>query len=265
MLSSNMASITSDSPLCGQTSVIRFGRPSITVVVPAFNEEAYIASCLEALKNQRFYLPFDVIVVDNASTDKTPEIVGQYSCTLLRTTIRNQLLAKSTGVKAAKGETVAILDADCIPPPDWLGNIHKAMQDGDCVAVTCGYRFADLPLWGRTYVFLVQRVLFGIYRTVLRTMPLVIGGNVAFRRDCCTRQGGYPILGGIAETELGFARRLNRCGRIRYAPDMEVSSSSRRFSRGIFYFLWNYKIAQYFAPYFLRRIDTILSKSRLRE
>jgi hypothetical protein len=147
-----------------------------------------------------------------------------------------------------------VLDADCISPPDWLSTIHKfltAPGAENIVAITAAYQFySGLPWWGRVYVAAVRIFLIGTYRLFLRTMPFVIGGYVAFRRQVYVRCGGYPLTGGIAQTELVLAKKLNKYGVIRYVPGISVYSSTRRFQLGILYFFINYKVLDYFLPYF---------------
>jgi hypothetical protein len=79
-------------------------------------------------------------------------------------------------------------------------------------------------------------------------MPFVIGGNVAFRKFCREARG-YPHSGGIAQTELGFGKSLNKRGRVAYLPTMEVRSSARRFKGGFFNFVFRYKLVDYLIKY----------------
>ncbi|HEY0784574.1 MAG TPA: glycosyltransferase family A protein [Acidobacteriaceae bacterium] len=225
-------------------------RPAITIVIPAWNEERVLGLCLEAVTSQSLPLPYEVLVVDNCSDDATALIAASFSCRLIHVSTAGQLLAKRAGVLAARSDLVVILDADCVAPPGWLLHIYQALREAPQVAaVTCCYRFAGLPAWARLYVFLVQTVLVGFYRVFFRSMPFILGGNVAFRRESCLGGEGYPVSGGIAQTELGLARLLHRSGRIHYLPGMEVESSPRRFLEGPWSFLFRYKVQDYFLPY----------------
>jgi hypothetical protein len=89
-------------------------------------------------------------------------------------------------------------------------------------------------------------------RLFCRSLPFVIGGNTAFVRDALLLNGGYPRHGGIAQTELGVARKLRGCGPVRYLPSMKVRSSARRFREGPASFLIGYKLRRYLLP-LLRR------------
>src|SRR5690606_15517802 len=125
---------------------------------------------------------------------------------------------KRRGVTEAQGDIIVVLDADCVPEPFWLAAIHRDMTapGGEALAaVTCYYRFGpDLPYWGRVYNAAVRHLMIGPFRLLGRSLPFVLGGNVAFRRDC-VGEGLYLCASGIAGTEIGLARRLRRRGRIR--------------------------------------------------
>jgi glycosyltransferase involved in cell wall biosynthesis len=230
------------------------------VVIAARNECELIGQCLGAVKEQVFPLPYEVIVVDNASSDSTAEIARSFGCQLVFEPIVNQVLAKHAGVMSASGDIVAVLNADCVPPSTWLQSIYAALTDPeapDTISVTCCYRFERLPWWGHLYVLFVRLFVVGSYRLLLKTMPFVIGGNVAFRQPCRENGAVYPITGGIAQTELGLAKRLNKRGRVRYIPSMAVTSSSRRFQGGFIDFFYRYKLKDYFAAYFREELSPV--------
>jgi glycosyltransferase involved in cell wall biosynthesis len=84
-------------------------KPIISVIVPAYNEEKCLPKCLEALKKQTFQKPFEVIVVDNCSTDKTTEIAGAFNVRIVSENRKGQVFAKNSGVHAAQAPIVAIL------------------------------------------------------------------------------------------------------------------------------------------------------------
>jgi glycosyltransferase involved in cell wall biosynthesis len=97
----------------------------ISVVIPAFNEEANIEKCLHALTAQTFPKErFEVIVVDNGSTDSTVATANRFKTSLaLRVVSKagcNISGVRNHGAALATGEVLAFLDADCIPRPTWL-------------------------------------------------------------------------------------------------------------------------------------------------
>ena len=229
--------------------------PAISVVIAARNEEPLIEECLAAICGQEIQAPYEVIVVDNNSSDLTATVASRFQCRVVTEPRLGQLIAKSSGVEAARGDIVAILDADCIPDATWLANVHAAMNATahKPTAVTCCYRYGALPWWGYTFVLISRLILVSCSRFLFGTLPFVIGGNVAFRREVLLCEGGYPTSGGIAGTELGLAERLGRHGAVRYLPSMMVWSSARRFHKGLGSFLLDYKLKEYVLPYLRRR------------
>src|SRR5687768_3731828 len=96
--------------------------PFISVVVPVWNASEVIGKCLSAIGAQSYPRDrFEVLVVDNGSTDATPNIVRSFSFAILLHEPRiGAYYARNCGLKNAQGEYVAFTDADCIPDPGWL-------------------------------------------------------------------------------------------------------------------------------------------------
>lgn len=97
--------------------------PFVSVVMPAHNEEQYIGDCLKALRDQN-YPPdkFEIIVVNNNSTDRTAEIAFGHNATVIEHQNGPVGAVRNAGVKIAKGAIIAFIDSDCIARNDWLKN-----------------------------------------------------------------------------------------------------------------------------------------------
>ncbi|HEY6208451.1 MAG TPA: glycosyltransferase, partial [Gemmatimonadales bacterium] len=93
--------------------------PSMSVVVCTHNGAPTLADCLEGARRLA-YPNYDVIVVDDGSTDQTAAIARQYDCRLIQTPHLGLASARNTGLAAATGEIVAYLDDDAFPDPHWL-------------------------------------------------------------------------------------------------------------------------------------------------
>ena len=95
----------------------------ISIIIPAYNEERYLGSCLDAIAAQQT-APYEVIVVDNDSTDQTVKIAQKYPFVrVLSEPRRSRALAQNRGFDAATGTVLARIDADAIVPPDWTTRI----------------------------------------------------------------------------------------------------------------------------------------------
>jgi len=117
----------------------------ISVVIPAYNEEKYLPFCLKNLLSQKFK-PYEIIVVNNNSTDKTATIAKKFGAKVVFEEKRGIARARTRGFNEAKGEIIARVDADTRPPRDWLLNIKKYFQKHpDIQALTGPIIFYDLP------------------------------------------------------------------------------------------------------------------------
>jgi glycosyltransferase involved in cell wall biosynthesis len=96
--------------------------PFCSVVIPAFNEEQDIEASLSSLTHQSYPRDrYEIIVVDNGSTDRTPEIASAYADLVLRKPDGNVGAIRNFGIASASGAVIICTDADCVAPPDWVG------------------------------------------------------------------------------------------------------------------------------------------------
>ena len=94
---------------------------SVSIIVPAFNEENYINHCLESIvKLHLMSLDKEIIVVDNGSCDKTVEICKSYGAKVLLKKEGTIASLRNYGAKTSRGDLLAFLDADCVAPENWL-------------------------------------------------------------------------------------------------------------------------------------------------
>ncbi|MGA2736244.1 MAG: glycosyltransferase [Bryobacteraceae bacterium] len=164
--------------------------PIISVIVPALNEETVIARCLASLKQQT--LPpdgFEVIVVDNGSTDRTREIAhsfgGWMSLTVLeRSGVRISAL-RNFGAATAVGEFLAFLDADCVAPRHWLQQAVDLLRADAFRIIGAQYRIPANSSW-------VARAWYGdLWRMKDGPVSYVPGGDMAIGRELFTNLGGF--------------------------------------------------------------------------
>ncbi|QWV95839.1 glycosyltransferase family 2 protein [Geomonas nitrogeniifigens] len=99
----------------------------ISVVIPAYNCEMTIASLLDALKHQETAYRYEVIVVNNASSDQTGAILSSYKSSfpvplIITHQPRGATIAavRNSGVRCSSGRLIAFIDSDCLPPSNWL-------------------------------------------------------------------------------------------------------------------------------------------------
>lgn len=163
----------------------------ISVVIPAFNEEENITACLEALANQTLARQeFEVIVVDNGSTDQTFRMASKFKKRLPlrilsqpRTSIS---AARNRGASIAVSGMLAFLDADCMTRPDWLQKAILVAQ--------------RRTLWGAHY--LVQKDASWVGLTWFRFQATEEEGHVSFIPGSClfVHRTDFEELGGFDES-----------------------------------------------------------------
>lgn len=105
---------------------------NVSIIIPALNASRTLPSCLQACQAQ--ILPagvqLEIIVIDDGSTDGTPEIAKDANVQLIQhQTRRGAAAARNNGLAAAQGEIILFTDADCTPQPDWLMEMIRPFQD----------------------------------------------------------------------------------------------------------------------------------------
>ncbi|MEP7356399.1 MAG: glycosyltransferase family A protein [Anaerolineales bacterium] len=120
--------------------------PLVSVIIPVFNGERYLAAAIESVLSQD-YQPLELIVVDDGSTDSTPAIIQRYTfARRLPQPNQGHGVAKNTGLAAARGEFISFLDADDVWRPSKLRlQMDQLLQDPALTFVTCHCRLVREP------------------------------------------------------------------------------------------------------------------------
>ncbi len=222
-----------------------------TVVIPAFNEAAFLARTLQSLRDQDFAGEVEVIVVDNNSTDETARIARSYGALTLFEPHPGVCWARQLGTSGARGEIVLSTDADTVHPPDWLSRIDERFRENQsCVAIAGPCRFSPAPIWARLY----PTLLFGVVHLIFAVTGRVVyatATNIAFRRSAFP---GYQTTLTQGGDELGLLRLLRAHGSIIFDKTNSVTTSARRLRRGLVYNLFVTLILYYLIGYFLNRL-----------
>lgn len=209
----------------------------ISFVIPAKNEEHYIADCLRSIMAQSDCEPFEIIVVDNNSTDRTLSVVKQVcpSAIIATETRAGASAARHRGFLEAKGEWLVFLDADVrLPDPLWLRRVlNKIAVTPRLVALSTHYHYFDL-LWHQKclqifgqFVFLYPWLF--IVNTLLRRNATLVGGIMVIKKTALIQIGGFNPERDFFVDEVIIASRLCRLGRIIVSPRFWVRTSGRRF------------------------------------
>jgi len=158
-------------------------RPTVSVVIPVRDDAGHLRACLQALMGQT--VPADeIVVVDNGSRDDGAEVARAAGARVVREPVVGIPAAAATGYDAARHEVIARLDADCVPPADWierLGDVLAARPD--VAAVTGAARFLDGPRGLRGVAAVAYLGAYFASVTLALGHPPLFGSNFALRRD----------------------------------------------------------------------------------
>lgn len=222
-----------------------------SIVVPAYNEAAYLPATLDSLQQQDFTGPYEIVVVDNNSTDDTARIAAERGVRVLHEDRQGVCAARLTGSLAATGEIIVSADADTLYPPGWLSAVDRTLtRSGDVVAVAGPCRYENAQWWTRAF----PAGLFGLVAGASAVTGVVLyasATNLAMRR---TAFPGYDLSLTQGGDELDLLRRLRRQGRVVWDRHNVVVTSSRRFDRGLVYNLFVSLLVYYLLAYALNRM-----------
>lgn len=203
-----------------------------SVVIPAYNEEKNIGSCLTALKNQDFPgKTYEIILVDNNSTDRTAQIAYAMGAKVILEKTQGYVFALRKGCSAAKGEIIAITDADTLVPFDWLRKIYQAYQKNpQVVCVGGGAIFAP-----RTPLAALIEFFFVLGGFLFKLFP---GFNLSIKKDIYQKIGGFRKEINF-DTDVDLCLRIRKEGKMLFLRDNPVVTSNRHFRglKGIIYCL----------------------------
>src|SRR3990167_3155537 len=172
----------------------------ISFVIPAHNEEAVIGKCLASvfkeINRSRTSIDTEVVVVDNASTDRTREEALKFpNVTVVRENLKGLVYARRAGWVATVGDIVANIDADTMVPAGWLSTVMSEFaKDKNLVALSGPYLYYDIPVWENLLVkvfYFFGWLIYLFTHFVLNKGAMLQGGNFILRRDACDRAGGF--------------------------------------------------------------------------
>ncbi len=207
---------------------------SVSLIIPAYNEEHYIGRCLESIEANAKDKFIEVIVVDNASTDRTSEIASRFPfVTLIKEPNKGVMRARDKGCRISRGDILAFIDADSEMPSMWFERIEKEFNDDATLALLSGpYDYYDLSL--------IKRMLAELYFFIAMIVYHIVGymaifGNMALRRSVLQSMSGLDTSIEFYGDDTNTARRAMKFGKIKFVWDFRMRSSGRRIEKqGLF-------------------------------
>ena len=207
----------------------------ISLIIPAYNEEKYIGDCLTAaIKNSRGQF-FEIIVVDNASGDKTAEVARSFAgVRVVREEKKGLTKARQRGLEEARGDLLAYTDADTRLPEEWFQKMRNFFSKNPAAVSLSGpYKYYDAGFFMNKILSLSWWLSTPLtYRLV---GFLVLGGNFVAKKEALQKMGGFDTSIEFYGEDTNIARRLSQFGKVVFDMSFFIYSSSRRFqSEGIF-------------------------------
>lgn len=160
----------------------------MSVYIPCFNAEKYIKSCLDGVLKQTYPVG-EILIVDDASTDRTIDIASKFPVKIIRQPENKGLAcARNTAIKNAKSEFVASLDADCVPEKDWL---EKLMSNFDLKVAGVGGSLIENDTRTPIGLWRSMHMRQGWGRKKTSSISFLFGSNSVFRKKILMDINGY--------------------------------------------------------------------------
>ena len=201
---------------------------TISLIIPAYNEERYLAACLEAVAKQTVK-PLEVIVVDNNSSDNTAEVASKFPFVrLIKETTQGVIHARSSGFDAASGDIIARIDADTLLPVDWMANLKTIFQEDSALdALSGAVSYYDLP-----YHRLASRIDLLFRQSIAKQMGdevFLYGANMAIRRKSWLKAKPFLCSGGGLHEDFDLAIHAQETGaKVVFDKRLKAAVSLRR-------------------------------------
>lgn len=216
----------------------------VSVVIPAYNEERYIGSCLNSLLSQ-IERPDEIIVVDNHSNDKTLEVVKQFDVDIYESGEKGIIPTRNLGFDNAYGPIITRCDADCIVPADWIKKIKENFDFLPIDGLTGPIYYYDLSfkqLWYSKLFIYFMRVIQG-YNTLL-------GPNMSITKKIWQKVRSKVCKDSQkVHEDIDLGQHIHEVnGIIKYDSSLIVGTSGRRIKS---------KPLSFFGEYPLRLFSTI--------
>lgn len=219
---------------------------NISVVIPVYNEEKYIEQCLSCIFKQS-KKPYEIIVVDNNSTDQSANIIKKYPVIYIFEKKQGIIHARNAGFNMAKGDIIARTDADTLLPLNWIEKIEQHFFDVKTNALSGGFIFYDAYSKNKIYSTVYEKLMHMFIKH-----NIFLGPNMILRKTLWEKVKNYICLDDKkVHEDLDLSIHLTSIGEeIIFDPSLTVQISSRRIKSDP---------ASFFIEYFFRAIKTIQS------
>lgn len=221
----------------------------VNVVIPAHNEAEALPFCLAALYKQITTHEFEVILVDNSSTDGTSDIANAWSNRLKLKVISEPKLgrgqARMTGFANANADIILSTDADSIVPVDWVETLVNTLcVTKNTAAITSSSYITDGSWLTNWTVKIGMPISLYLYRIIIGNYILT-GASFAIWRKAYLDSGSFDSKRDMLD-DVDLSFRVARVGQIKYLAKVKVKTEGDIFSHGFVQGFFHY--FRYFPP-----------------
>ncbi len=202
----------------------------VSVVICAYNEERLIAEAIHSVEKQVTNFPIEIIVVDNASTDKTASIAQSLGAKVISQPKKGLCYARQAGLDAVHSEILVYVDADTRLSKGWLqAVVDYFTAHPKVVGVSCTHHYYHASIFERTGL-LIFNTFVPVFNSIMRFFhrpEMFLGLVMAMRTSAIRNAGGINQEFVFYGEDVVMSLRLNTQGEVRYLKNLHVLASGR--------------------------------------
>jgi len=209
---------------------------TISVIVPVYNGSATVGACLESLLGQTYpHGAYEVIVVENGSTDNTSHIVASYPVRLLHSELRGPAAARNLGLARSQADIIAFTDADCVADSCWLSELVRSYNDPAVGGAGGPILAAIQEPASMVEHFLAENPPVTNYISGAHEfLPHLGTGNASYRRGLLEQVGGFdPRLVTAEDVDLSWRLHLETGANLSFAENALIYHRPRVTRKGL--------------------------------
>jgi len=199
--------------------------PTVSIVMPTLNEEAYIERTLRSLRDQDSSFPYEIVIGDGYSADDTLRICSKYADRIVLEKKKTPAAGRQSAVKESEGSIIAFCCADSFYPRDWLRELTTPIAEGKAGAVGG----VVLPLDGSFIDNLTSKYMLAPLALVMSKVGVYFtpGETIAVSRKAFDEVGGFNVDMVTAE-DMDLIKRISRSEKVVVNPRARAYVSMRR-------------------------------------
>jgi glycosyltransferase involved in cell wall biosynthesis len=213
----------------------------ISFVIPAYNEEAHLSGCIKAIQREievvrsrgsGSNIEAEIIVVNNASTDRTKEVAQSFAgVRVVDEPHKGLVRARQAGFVVSTGDLIANIDSDVMLTEGWVDTVLEAFRkDTNLVCLSGPFIMHDVSPFVRVLVSVWYGISYVLHAMahLLGVGAVAQGGNYVVRRSALEKIGGFDTTIEFYGEDTDIARRMAKVGRVVWTSRLPVYSSGRR-------------------------------------